>query len=264
MKTFDATIAQPQRNHSQTVTTYMKKLPLILGSFLVLTSFFWNCESKKMSSETEFGQTVFYEIFPAVLDSIHYDMRLMPPPPIPPDLLEDKGYDIKSENEGYSNAYKKWKESDDYKNMMIDWETRTDSIRRDTTSLFIIVQDSIKYWENKGIEYFRDLPNSTDTLDFSKRFVLDRTKLITNHKNIKFKYRNEFPKDPEFWKHTYKYNVVAFVNFSRIIFDESKSNLILDVSYVKGPLNGSGYKIYLLKTDNGKWIINKIKGTWVS
>ena len=83
----------------------MRKLLLTIGSFLVLTSIYWNCESKKILSETEFEQTVFYEIFPAILDSIYFDERLRLPLPPPPDFLEEKGYDMKSENGGYSKNY---------------------------------------------------------------------------------------------------------------------------------------------------------------
>jgi len=242
----------------------MKRPIIIALSILVFCCVFFNCNKQKSNSIADSGQSTFYEIFPQILDSIHIDVRLLPPSPIPPNLLEEKGYVIENTNDGYTKAFEKWKKSDEFKDRARAWKKRTDSIRRDTTSFFIIVQDSIKYWENKGIEYFRDIGNSSDTIDFIKRFKIDKNKLITNHKNIKFKYRNEFHGELELWKRTRKHNIVAIIDFSRIIFDESKSQVVLDVSYVRGILSGAGYKINLVKTENGKWIIDKIKGSWIS
>jgi len=221
-----------------------------------------------MLSDTEFEQEVFYEIFPSIIDSIHYDMRLVPPPPPPPDFLEEKGYDVNNVSAPYNKAYEEWLKSDDYKQTMKTWEKKRDSIIRDTTSYYLVVQDSVSYFEKDDkpefTEHFKEFNIVPDTLDQSKNFALEIHKLKTNYKKVKFKYRTEFPEGREFWRTKYKYNVVAFVGFSRILFDKTRTFGVLDGSYSMAPLNGTGFRIFIRKNKEGKWIVDKIIGTWIS
>ena len=60
----------------------------------ILTLSYLSCKENKVISETEFEQAVFYEFFPSIIDSIHYDKRLLPPPPPPPEFFEKEEYKI--------------------------------------------------------------------------------------------------------------------------------------------------------------------------
>ncbi|MBZ9631905.1 hypothetical protein LB465_14040 [Salegentibacter sp. LM13S] len=244
-----------------------EKLAIIVLA-LIITSIFQNCKEDKKLSVTEFEQSVFYEIFPSIIDSIHSDMRLIPPPPPPPNVLKEKGYDINNKSDPYNKAYEEWLRSDDYKQTMKTWEKVRDSIVKDTTSYFLVVQDSISSIEKdtkpQFAEHFKEYNIAPDTLDHRKNFALELNKLKTNHKKVKFKYRTEFPEGREFWRNKYKYNVVAYVGFSRILFDKTRTFGVLDGSYSMAPLNGSGYRIFIKKTKDGKWIIDEIIGTWIS
>jgi len=75
---------------------------------------------------------------------------------------------------------------------------------------------------------------------------------------------NEFPKDREiFWKEKYDFIFSGVIHFTRIQFDTEQKYGILDGGFVCGKLCGQGFRIYI-KKENGKWLIDKIRGTWVS
>ena len=59
----------------------MKKFITLLFVLFVITLISSNGVAKKEQSKTGLGEAVFYEIFPSLIDSIHTDSRLMPPPP---------------------------------------------------------------------------------------------------------------------------------------------------------------------------------------
>ncbi|WP_146035284.1 hypothetical protein [Formosa algae] len=67
----------------------MKQTLILLSTFLVL----FNCKEKQ--TDLEFEQSVAYEIFPALMAKLHFDIRLAPPPPPQPI------YDTKNNLIGY-------------------------------------------------------------------------------------------------------------------------------------------------------------------
>ncbi|MEH6705384.1 MAG: hypothetical protein V7691_11355 [Galbibacter orientalis] len=227
-----------------------------------------NCEQQKELSNVEFEQQVFYELFPELSDRMYQDLRLFPTPPPPsPDYLQEKGFDAKSD---YHKALENWKKSDDYRKRQNAWDKRKDSINNDATSIYIVFPDSINRFEREDmyelISHFNDQKLIVDSKDFELKdgFQVDFDKLKSNNSKLRFKPMSEFPKGRELWTTKYDFNFGGSLSFSRILFDKTKSFGVLNAGFVKGRLNGSGYRIFIKKDENGIWIINKIKGTWVS
>ena len=227
----------------------------------ILTLFFWNCREEKVLSKIEFEKAVFYEIFPAILDSIYYDKRLSPPPPPPPEFFEKEEY-----KNNLDKAIKDYFATDKFKNDQKKWERKKDSLKRDISPIYLVVSDSVIGFEqedsNKLSEHFKiqDSININPEQDYR----IDLNKLKSNNEKIKFKYRSEFPKGREFWRTEYDYFIAANIGFSRIIFDQTKSFGVLNGGYTMGILNGSGFRIFIKKNERGKWIIDEIVGTWIS
>jgi hypothetical protein len=125
----------------------MKKTLTSIFVLSILTLFFWNCKEEKVISETEFEQNVFYEIFPAVLDSIYYDKRLIPPPPPPPDFFQKEEY-----KNNIDKVIQDYKQTDKFKNDIKKWERKKDSLERDKSSIYLVVSDSISGFEKEDLK----------------------------------------------------------------------------------------------------------------
>ncbi|WP_204347098.1 hypothetical protein [Psychroserpens algicola] len=234
---------------------------------IILYSIFWSCNKEKKISKSEFEQTVFYEIFPEIIDSVYFDIRLLPPPPPPPNILKEKGYDVEAD---FNKAYDEYKQSDEFLEIIEKWRKKKDSINLDSTSIYLVLEDSIIGFSRADstelIKYFNKQNIVVDTIDTGskKDYRIDLKRLNVNNKKIRFKYRSDFPEGRKFWKTKYDIQIAAKVGFSRILFDKTKSFGLLNVSYVMGTLNGEGIRIYIKKNSNGKWVIDKIKETWIS
>lgn len=239
----------------------MRKPLKLIFILSILTLFYLGCKENKVISETEFEQAVFYEIFPSIIDSIHYDKRLLPPPPPPPEFFEKEDY-----KNNIDKGIEDYKQTDKYKSDIKKWERKKDSLERDNSSIYLVVSDSINVFErndfNKLAEHFeiQDSINIKPELDYK----VDLTKLKSNNQKIKFKYRSEFPTGREFWTTEYDYFISANISFNRIIFDQTKTYGVLNGGYTMGILNGSGFRIFIKKDESGKWTIDKIVGTWIS
>ena len=226
-----------------------------------MTFFCWNCEKEKVISETEFEQAVFYEIFPAILDSIYYDKRLYPPPPPPPDFFDKEEY-----KSNLDKAIQDYWETDKFKNDLEKWKRRKDSLKRDNSSIFLVVSDSISGFEEEDASELSDYFKIQDSthVNLGSNYKIDLTKLKSNNEKIKFKYRSEFPNGREFWRTEYGYFIAGNIGFSRILFDNTKTYGLLNGGFSTGILNGNGYRIFIKKNSNGKWTIDKIVETWIS
>lgn len=245
----------------------MTKLTQILILLFVLSATLSDCESKKKLTYLETEEKIFYELFPVLIDNIYRDFRLIPPPPPPPEYLAEKGFDTTKD---YNQAYKDWEKSEDYVKRQNAWERKRDSIKRDTTLIYVAIPDSINRFEEEDmyelVDHFNKQKLVIDSNDFDLNigFKIDFKKLKTNHENLRFKPMSEFPKGRDFWRTKYDFNLTASISFSRILFDETKSFGVLNAGFVEGPLNGSGCRIFIKKGENGKWLIDKIEGTWIS
>lgn len=168
----------------------------------------------------------------------------------------------------YTKAYDDWKKSNDYKKLNRKWEKKKDSINRDTTSIYLTIPDSIGGTEEDDIsELIRHFGNhniSIDSFTVSNAFKINLSKLETNHKKVKFIFQTDLPGDGDFWRTDYGKYIAASIFFTKIIFDKTKSYGVLNAGYVMAPLNGYGVRIFIRKTDDGQWVVDEVKGTYMS
>ena len=239
----------------------MKKLTALLFALFLITLFSSNSVYKNELSQTNFGKTVFYEIFPSLIDSIHTDSRLMPPPP--PEYFE-----FMDSIGGNPDGFEEWKKSAQYKKWSEAWQKKKDSLEQDTTVIYLTIPDSIERIEENDIreliQHFSRQNISTDSLIESNPFRIDVLKLKTNESKVRFIYRSELPGDGKFWRNDYGKKIDASLSFTKIIFDKTKSYGVLNAGYVRAPLNGYGVRVFIKKNENGDWVIDAVRGTWIS
>jgi len=230
----------------------MKKTLSLFILLLTILIVFTSCNKQESISHSELEQQVFYEISPSLLDSIHFDRRLLPPQPPPP---------IKDKNGNTTQL-----DSTQFKKAMRSWEKRKEKVSNDTTLTYIMVQDSILFNDNfvELIDHFQNDKLIPDTLYSGENYKIDLAKLKANSTNIKFKYLSENPKNKAFWKTKSEFYIAASMSFTRIQFDKSKSFGVLNASHSIGMLNGFGVIVFIKKDKYGNWIIDKISGTWIS
>jgi len=201
----------------------------------------------------EFEQTVFYELFPALADSIHFDIRLSHPiPPMP--IFDENDSLIGVDTTGMTKR-------------LVDYEKRKAELNADSTRLVIAIKDSVfsidEIDRKELIIHYEELGIKVDSSNENLNYLIDLTKLKTEYKKIHFKYLSEFPDKSEFWSTKYNFHLVGSTGFSRIQFDKTKSFGVLNSYYSCGRLCGGGYRIFI-KNVKGKWEIDKIIHTWVA
>ncbi|SFG08408.1 hypothetical protein SAMN04488033_12563 [Salegentibacter agarivorans] len=240
----------------------MKKLILKLFPLFIVTLFISNCGQKREQSQANFGEVVFYEVFPKILDSIYSDHRIIPPPP-PPEYFKFMDSSVNIEE-----GFEEWQKTDHFEKWLANWEKTKDSIARDTTTIYLVVPDSVSIKSNEDrtefLNYIGLHENPTDSLIISNSFKLKLSKLKSNQKKIKFLYRSEFPEGREFWRTDYDIYIAASLGFSKIIFDKTKRFGVVNAGFVMGPLNGYGKRIFIRKDKNGNWVVDKVESTWIS
>lgn len=250
--------------HSRDVATHMKKLTAILFPLFIITVFTSNSAHRQEQSTANSGEAVFYEIFPTLIDSIHTDRRLISPPP--PEYFQFM--DSIGTNIDITERFEKWQKSAQYKKWLENWEKKKDSIERDTRALYLTIPDSTGRTEENElgelIEHFGHHDISTDSFIESDPFRIDLSKLKTNQSKVRFIYQSKLPGDGKFWRNDYGKYIAASISFTKIVFDKTKSYGILNAGYVMAPLNGYGVRIFIKKNNDGKWVIDEVKGTWIS
>ncbi|GGE29132.1 hypothetical protein [Psychroflexus planctonicus] len=219
---------------------------LLISIILVLFS----CEKKQ--SELEFEQSVVYEIFPALMDSLHFDFRLNPPPP-PRPVFNEKGEIIGTDTTGIGKA-------------LSDYEKKKAELKADSVKLVVAIRDSVYPLEldekNQLLEHFQSHNLKLDSTDLSTEYKIDLNKLIAD-KNLRFKYLSDFPEGTNIWKKDYDFHFSGVAYLSRIQFDKTKNFGVLESEISCGRLCGAGIRVFIKKV-KGKWIIEKIEDTWVS
>ncbi|PTM08159.1 MAG: hypothetical protein DA407_08750 [Bacteroidetes bacterium] len=219
-----------------------KKLTLLL--FLISVLYF-RCDKKQ--TELEFEQSVVYEIFPALMDSLYYDFRLkLPRPPKP--IFNEKGEIIGTDTTGNGKE-------------LADYKKRKTELKADSIKLVIAIRDSVYSLELKEreelLKHFSEHNLILNSNDFSTEYKIDLEKLIADDK-LKFKYLSEFPKGgSNIWKNEYAFYLNATTSLSRIQFDSTKSFGIFNSGMGCGKLCGTGVRVFIRKV-NGKWIIDEI------
>ncbi len=227
--------------------TFIKKIALLLFSLCILL---FSCEKKQ--SDFEFEQSVVYEIFPALIDSLHFDYRLKPP--APPILIYDKkGKIIAFDTTGNNKkiAY---------------YEKRKAKLKADSVKLVIVIRDTVyplgKEEKKQLLKHFSKYDLNPEKSNLSFGYKIELEKLIAD-KKLEFKYQSDFPKGSDIWNKEYSFHISGTTSLSRIQFDSTKSFGILRSGMGCGKLCGRGVNVFIRKK-NGKWIIDKIITTTIS
>ena len=219
---------------------------LLISIILIL----FGCEKKQ--SELEFEKSVVYEIFPALMDSLHFDFRLKPPRPSKP-VFNEKGEIIGTDTTGIGKV-------------LADYKKRKAELKADSIKLVIAINDSVysleKKESNELLKHYSELNLSLDTTDLTTEYKIELKKLIAD-KKLKFKYLSEFPKGSAIWKKEYNFHLSGTTSLSRIQFDSTKSFGILRSGMGCGKLCGTGVRVFIRKV-NEKWIIDEIIVTEIS
>ena len=212
----------------------------IIGIQIVLTS----CNQNL--TEFDFEKSVAYEIFPSLIEKIHFDRRLLPPPPPAPH------YNDKNQLIGYDTIM-----SD---NILKEWKHKAEELKKDTVRLVIAINDSTESLKYEDYEFlFKRYINKEiifKKIDLSEKYKIDLDRLVADQK-LKFKYRSNFPSKSNIWNKEYNYHLSGIIGFSRILFDQSKEFGILSTGFGCGKLCGTGYLV-LIKKVNSKWVIDKV------
>lgn len=173
--------------------------------------------------------SLFYEIFPVLIDTLHTDLRLYP-------------FEIANDT------------------------IKIDSIVKDTTSIVIAISDTLEHLKKRDYASLQNYVNASskalDSMIEDTTRIVDLSKLNATDNRIRFKSIATFPKGLDFWKTEYNFYLSAKFYFSRILFNRDKTIGLLNVGYVCGPIQcGEGFLIYLKKV-NERWVIDKIEETW--
>jgi len=223
-----------------------KRTFLLISIILVLFS----CEKKQ--SELEYEQSVVYEIFPALMDSLDFDFRLIPPPP-PRPIFSEKGEIIRIDTTGMGKKLK-------------EYEQKKAELKTEPIELVVAISDTVfllrEIDRKELLRHFSKSNLKLDNSNISSTYKIEIDKLITDE-NLKFKYLSEFPSGSAIWESEYPFNLSGITYLTRIQFDTTKSFGILESGMSCGRLCGSGVRVFIKKV-NGKWIIDKLEETWIS
>lgn len=215
---------------------------LLLISGIILTS----CDNK--TSSLEFEKNVMYEVYPALMDSIWVNAVLTYSPPPPPPLEntpENRLQERKKTKKRFNQELAEFKKK----------KFQIDMVIFDTPFSSNNSEELQKHFKDAVVSQ-----NSTlDTLEY--RF--DRKKLDA-YKTFHLKYVSKIPKPGQ--RQLYEnccYSIRGMLVLSRIQFDTEKKYGVLSASIECGSMCGYGYLIYI-KKENGKWIVDSIKDSWIA
>ena len=210
---------------AKTVTAHMIKNTL---QALLISLSIAGCNSA-VKEKIKPAPRVLYEIFPTLIDTLHYDSRL-------------------TLHEVNNNTFK------------------LDSLARDTTSIVIVISDTLEHLNKDDYlslqSHLKGLSIEVDSLKEDSLIIMDFAKLQASDKRIKFRPLSSFPTGLEFWKTDDDFYLSAKFFFSNILFNKDKTSGLLHVGYVCGPYQcGEGFRVYI-KKEKDKWKIEKIEDTW--
>ncbi len=229
----------------------MKNSYKIIISTVILT-FLISC---KKQSPLDFEKEVMAEIFDDVIDSLAFDRRiakLMYEYPFGEPVYDSKGNYLYSDSTAVINE-------------RAENRIKIEEVKRDTLNLFLAIKDSTyKIKDDDVIDFknhFKNIIVEKEASD-SSYFRLELKKYYKG-KKFKYKYLSEFPDRDTIWTTNYKFEFAGIMMFSKIKFDKTRNYGVLKGGGLLGRLNGQGFIIFI-KQVNKKWIIDKIKPTWVS
>lgn len=213
--------------------------------YLFLATVTLGCKPEK--ENTDFERNALLEILPSLVDSTCGDPRIfLSPPPYP--LFPPKGTEISEKKKDILN--KKWKR-------------KLDSIKKDTSSIYLAFNPEIKPSdEDLDIEFEKHFKGKKTIITGIKNYTLDLSKIKLN-RHFKFKHDSLFYKDYRVWMKKYNFVFAGLFEVSRIRFDKTKTYGILSTGYTCESRCGKGHLVFIKKVE-GKWIIDKMKMTWIS
>lgn len=193
-----------------------------------------NSFEENQQSSLNAEETVFYEVFGLLLDSIYYRAN------IEPAFIKDSN-DSLILNKGSINY-----------------------LREDTFTVVLAIYDTLYYEKSNGellINHFLEENIQIDSQQVTGKRI-ELTKLITE-KKIKLMYSSKFPKGTDIWRKEYDFDFIGVLSFSSVTLDDSQQYGVLSWGYMLWKSNGSGGEIYLRRSKDG-WIIDKITENWIS
>lgn len=143
---------------------------------------------------------------------------------------------------------------------------KLDSLAKDTTSIVIALNDTLKLLEKQDYVSLQDHIKASsmplDSMIEDNTRIIDISRLNAKDKRIQFKTIDSFPKGIDFWRTQYDFYLSAKFSFSRILLNIDKTFGLVHVGYVCGPYKcGEGFLVYI-KKEEGKWKIDRIEDTW--
>ena len=200
-----------------------------------------------------FEKQVAYEIFPQLIDSLHFDQRLrFPMPPVPPP---------REPNEQARKLKKIEIDSADLQNRIAVYEKQKIKLYTDSVKLMTAIIDSTLLLDGEDKTDFLNFYNldikDIDTVSTDKKYRIDINRLKAD-KKIKFIYRSKLPEGREIWKTEYEFYLNSLVSISRIQFDINRKFGVMAAGYSMGFMDGGGFRIFIRKNKMGNWVIDKI------
>jgi len=204
-----------------------------------------SCNNKE--KDLQFEKEVFYEVYPALIDSVWVNAVLTYVPPAPPGI-DPSEYKLNRRNESNKRFNKELAEFKQKK-------FPVDLVFFDE----VIIRDHSKELQ----EHFKDAVISKDNVTDTLEYKLDRKKLDA-YKAFHLKYVSRIPRgNDRIFYNECCYSVPGIVLLSRIQFDDEKKYGVLTAGIECGGLCGYGYLIYIKKV-NDKWVVDKIEDGWIA
>ena len=221
----------------------MTKLTLIilLGLITVISS----CNNR-IGVDQEIDKTVMKEIFPALLDSMFFEiMFLMRPAPI------EKIFDSVSGNSQLRPSEKTELFKEQIRNELTE-------LKNDSTAITIVINDTIHPLDEDEKRKFQSNHVLSESF-FNRSYNVD---LNTKKQSTDFTiilsstYKTKPKPDPV-------KIVLKVVSFSRIVFNQEQNKGMLTCEYICGGHCGNGFRIFI-KQVSGQWTVDYIGHTWVA
>jgi hypothetical protein len=220
----------------------MRKFYFVL--FLISGTILTSCNNKE--KDLQFEKEVFYEVYPALIDSVWVNAVLTYVPPAPPGINPSE-YKLNRRNESNKRFNKELAE-----------------FKQKKFPVDLVFFDELAVGDNsKELQkHFKDAVISKDNVADTLEFKLDRKKL-NSYTAFHLKYVSRIPRgnDRKFYNECC-YSVRGILILSRIQFDDDKKYGVLSAGIECGAMCGYGYLIYIKKVDD-KWVIDKIEDGWI-
>ncbi len=217
----------------------MKIYTKVLVPFIILLLF--SCGKKQ--SNIEFEQTVFYEVFPAIVDSMRLSTEIAPPPPRP--IYDDEGNFV-----GVDTI--EWIE------MEANFEKEKLAFSHDSINCSAIVSDNIYELAENDILNFSKVNNlaikDLDSNNSKLKYRIDISNLRSSKSQIQFIYSSEFNRNKDYRKSRYFSENLGVIGFSRIQFNKDKTKGVLNCFHYKGNIEESHFRIFIKNIKN-IWLI---------